>query len=74
VPLSVGELGPRLTQCRLGEAPISVPSGILIVQSLGTTDIGRKLGAAVPFSIGVVGSPSKQSGLGRGLSPYQVAS
>ena len=40
---------------------------------LVTTDMGRKVGAAVPFRGGrQLGPHLTQSGLGRGLLPYQV--
>jgi len=40
---------------------------------LATINIGRKVGAAVPLHVGEL-SPHLTRRLGRGLSPYQVAS
>jgi len=40
---------------------------------LATTDMGQKLGAAVPL-FGGMGPHLTQHGLGRGLLPHQVAS
>jgi len=39
-----------------------------------TIDMGRKVGADVPLSVGELGPHLTQCGLGRGLAPYQVAS
>jgi len=42
---------------------------------LATIDMGRKLGATVPLSVGGAGSPSNtMSPRPRGLPPYQVTS
>ena len=41
---------------------------------LTTINIGRKVGAAVPLSMGELGPHLTQCRLGRGLPPYQVAS
>jgi len=41
---------------------------------LATIDNGRKVGAAVPLSMGELNPNLIQCGLGRGLPPYQVAS
>jgi len=41
---------------------------------LATTDMGRKMGAAVPLSAGELGPHLTQCRLGRGRPPYQVAS
>ena len=41
---------------------------------LATTDMGRKLGGAVPFSVVELGPHVTQCGLGRALRLYQVAS
>ena len=42
---------------------------------LTTIDMGRKVGAAVPLSVGgELGPHLTQCRLGRGLPPYQVAS
>ena len=73
------ELGPYLTQCGLGRdlRPYQVIKWYLDPSSrfgLATTDIGRKLGAAVPRLLGEVDAYLTQCGLGRGLPPYRVAS
>jgi len=39
---------------------------------LVTIDMGRKVGAAVPLSLGELGLHLTQCRLGRGLPPYQV--
>jgi len=39
---------------------------------LATIDMGRKVGAAVPLSVGELGPHLIQCHLGRGLPPYQV--
>jgi len=41
---------------------------------LATIDMGRKVGGAVPLSVGEPGPYLTQCRLGRGLPPYQVAS
>jgi len=41
---------------------------------LVTIGMGRKVGAAVPLSVGELGHHLTQCGLGRGLPLYQVAS
>ena len=41
---------------------------------LATTDMGRKLGGAVPFLWGELDPHLTQSSLGQGLRPHQVAS
>jgi len=52
--------------------PTAVPSGILI--HLARRDIGWKVGAAVPLSVGELGPHLMQCRLGRGLPLYQVVS
>jgi len=41
---------------------------------LATIDVGRKVGNAVPLSVGELGPHVTQRRLGRGLPPCQVAS
>jgi len=41
---------------------------------LATIDMGQKVGAAVPLSMGELGPHLTQCHLGQGLPPYQVAS
>jgi len=41
---------------------------------LATLDMGRKVGAAVPLSVGELGPHLTQCRLDRGLPPYQVES
>jgi len=63
-PFREGELGPHLTQCRVGRRP-SVPSGILIHAALWSQlDVGRKLEASAPFWGGGLGPHLTQSRLG----------
>ena len=40
---------------------------------LATIDMGQKVGAAVPLSVGELGPHLTQCGLGRALPAYQVA-
>ena len=47
--LGDGELGPHLTKCRLVEAYLNSQWHLDLPTRLGTTDMGRKLGAVLPF-------------------------
>jgi len=72
--------GPHLTQCgqgRAAEAYLHTQWHLDPSTRLATTNMGRKLGAAVPPFEGGSGSPpylTQWSGLGPDLPPYQVAS
>jgi len=83
VPFRVGgELGPGLTQCHLGRGlPPYTKWHLDPYSRLAPKDTVRKVGAAVPLSMGVGGwdelcphltqcGPSR----GLGLPPYQVTS
>ena len=70
VPLSWGELGPHLTQCRLGRVYQVASSSI---QPFGHNRHGPKTGGYAPFR-GELRPHLTQRRLGRHLSPYQVAS
>ena len=75
VPLSMGELGPHLTQCRLGQGlpPHQVASWS--IKPFGHNKHGPKWGAAVSlFGEGELGPHPTQCRLGQGQPPYQVAS
>jgi len=72
-PFRGGELGPRLTQCRLGEAYLRTKWHLDRSSRLATIDTGLKLGGCASF-FGELGSYLAQCGLGRRLLPYQVAS
>ena len=88
-PLFEGELGPHLTQCRLGRGLrgfttmryINLRFTYLLTikwhldpsSHLATTYMGQRLGYA-PLAEGVLGSHLTQCGQGRGLPPCQVSS
>jgi len=89
VPLSLGELGSHVTQCRLGQAYLRSkshpdPSSRLATIDMGSGSYGHRLafvrkpqkwGGAVTLSFRVQLSPrTTQCGLARGLPSYQVAS
>jgi len=58
VPLSVGELGPHLTQCCLGRSLHAYYMWYPDPSSLrATIDMGRKVAAAVPLSVGCRADP-----------------
>ena len=74
--LSVGASGSPSNATSHGPKPASVPSGILIPDPssrLATIDMGRKWGMLCPL-LGEAGTELTQCDLGRGLSPYRVAS
>ena len=85
-PFGGGRVSPHLTQCDWAEAylrtkwhldPSSRLATIDMGQKVGGTNTGRKLGVWVglcPLFGGELGPHLTQSGLGRGLAPYQVAS
>jgi len=66
------ELGPHLTQCRLAKVYLRTKCQLDPSSRLATTDMGRKLGAAVPYLLGELGPHLTQCGRGRGLPPCQV--
>ena len=70
----VGELGPHLEQCGLGQdlPPYQVASWS--IQPFGHNRHGPKIGGLSPILEEGVGHHPTQSGLGWGLPPYQVAS
>ena len=68
VPLSPGELGPRLTQCGLGRVYFRTKWRLHPSSRLATIDIGKELRAVL------LGPHLTQRRVGRGLPPYQVAS
>ena len=68
VPLSPGELGPRLTQCGLGRVFFSTKWRLHPSSRLATIDMGKKLRAVL------LGPHLTQRRVGRSLPPYQVAS
>jgi len=71
VPFFYGELGPPLTQSRLGRGLPSYQVHLSPSSRLTTTDRGRKFGAC-PFRGGGAGSPSKTMSLR--LRPTSVPS
>jgi len=72
-PFPWGQLGPHLTQCRLGLGlPPYMKWHLNPSGRLAATDMGQKLGV-VPL-LGELDSHLTQCGLGRSLSPYQLAS
>ena len=74
MPLFWGELGPHLTQSRLGEAYLHAKYHLDLSSRLATINIGRKkIGAAPLFGEGL-GPHLTQTRMGRGLPQYQVAS
>jgi len=76
VPLSVGELGPHLTQLHnvaWAETFLCTKWHLDPSSRLATTVTGRKLGAVLPFWRGA-GFPSNTMRLGRVLPLYEVAS
>ena len=62
-----GQIASRITTC-LNSAVAETDD------RLATTDMGRKVGGAVPISLGGAGSTSNTMWPGRGLPSYQVAS
>jgi len=66
VPLS-GQLGPHLTQCRLGRGLPSYQVASWSVEPFGTTDVGENWGGLCTyFLVGELGPHLTQCGLGRG--------
>jgi len=73
VPLSVGDLGPHLTQCRLGRRLYLRTKWHLNPSSrLATVDMGRKLGGWRIFGRTTWVPYLTQCRLGRCLPTYQV--
>jgi len=78
-PLGEGELGPHLTQCRLGWAYLRTKWYPDQYSHLATIDMGQKLGGCAPrkgtaLSWEKLGPHVTQCRLGPALPPYQVAS
>jgi len=73
VPLSVGELGPQLTQCRLSRGLPWSQVASWSIQPYGHNRQSWKLVGVVPL-LGQLGPHLRQCGLYQGLLPYQVAS
>jgi len=74
VPLSQGELDPRLTQSGWAEVYFRTKWRLYPSSRLATIDMGRKLGGGCALFLGELGRHLTQSRLGRGLPAYQVAS
>jgi len=66
-----GELGPRLTQCGLGQGLLLYQVASSSIQPLGHNRHEPKTGGMCPF---YCDPHLTQRRLGRGLTPYQVAS
>ena len=72
--LLLGEAGsPCNTNVACAEAYLHTKWHLDPFSRLATIDMGRKLGAVIPFG-GKLSPHVTQSRLGRGLPPYQVAS
>jgi len=68
-----GELGPHLTQCRLGRGQPCNKWHLDPSSPLTTIDICQKSGAMSLLGGGDLGPYLTQCHLGRGLPPYHVA-
>ena len=75
VPLSrsLGELGPRLTECGLGRCLLPYQVASSSIQPFGHNRYEPKTGDCAPLR-GQLRPHLTQRRLGRGLPPYQVAS
>ena len=73
VPLLRGDLGPRLTQCGLGEVYFRTKCRLHPFSRLATIDMNRKLGRCAPLG-GELRPHLTQRRLGRRLPLHQVAS
>ena len=69
-----GELGPHLTQCRLGIGLPVYQVASWSIQPFGHKRHGLKLGACAPIGRGELGPHLAQCRRGRGVPPCQVSS
>ena len=70
----VGELGPRLTHCTLGQGLLPYQVASSFIQPFGPNRHGPKTGGRAPIRVRELGPHVTQCGLGQGLPPNQVTS